>query len=144
MKQQRLRFKLLALILFGMFAVLAVYGGYSVVTYGNRWFSSRWNPRVRAQKQSVIAGDILDRNGVTLATTVDGKRTYQADENARRAIVHLLGDEQGQVSNGVETFQTSYLYGFHTSLGEMAAHLFSDETRKGDTVSLTRMPDRTC
>lgn len=137
MKQQRLRFKLLALILFGMFAVLAVYGGYSVVTYGNRWFSSRWNPRVRAQKQSVIAGDILDRNGVTLATTVDGKRTYQQDENARRAIVHLLGDEQGQVSNGVETFQTSYLYGFHTSLGEMAAHLFSDETRKGDTVSLT-------
>lgn len=137
MKQQRLRFKLLALILFAMFAVLAVYGGYSMVTYGNRWFSSRWNPRVRAQKQSVIAGDILDRNGVTLATTVDGKRTYQADENARRAIVHLLGDEQGQVSNGVETFQTSYLYGFQTSLGEMAAHLFSDETRKGDTVSLT-------
>ena len=137
MKQQRLRFKLLALILFAMFAVLAVYGGYSVVTYGNRWFSSRWNPRVRAQKQNVIAGDILDRNGVTLATTVDGKRTYQADESARRAIVHLLGDEQGQVSNGVETFQTSYLYGFHTSLGEMAANLFSDETRKGDTVSLT-------
>ena len=74
MKQQRLRFKLLALVLFSMFLLLAVYGGYSVLTYGNRWFSSRWNPRVRAQKENVIAGDILDVNGVTLASTNDGKR----------------------------------------------------------------------
>ena len=137
MKQQRLRFKLLALILFGMFTLLAVFGGYSVFTYGNRWFSSRWNPRVRTQKQNVIAGDILDRHGVTLATTQDGKRVYQADERARRAIVHLLGDEQGQVSNGVETFQTSYLYGFQTSLGEIASGLFSGEARRGDNVTLT-------
>ena len=36
MKKQRLQFKLLALIMFGLFLLLAVYGGYSVVTYGNR------------------------------------------------------------------------------------------------------------
>ena len=40
MKQQRLNFKLLALIMFGAFLLLAVYGGYSINTYGNRWFSS--------------------------------------------------------------------------------------------------------
>lgn len=137
MKQQRLRFKLLALVLFSMFLLLAVYGGYSVLTYGNRWFSSRWNPRVRAQKENVIAGDILDVNGVTLASTNDGKRVYQADEEARRAVVHLLGDDQGQVSNGVETFQTSYLYGFQTSLPEMIASLFKGEIRRGDNVTLT-------
>lgn len=137
MKQQRLRFKLLALLLFAMFLLLAAYGGYSVLTYGNRWFSSRWNPRVRAQKENVVAGDILDVNGVTLATTSDGQRVYQADEGARRAIVHLLGDDQGQVSNGVETFQTSYLYGFQTSLPELVASLFKGETRRGDNVTLT-------
>lgn len=137
MKQQRLRFKLLALVLFAMFLLLAVYGGYSVLTYGNRWFSSRWNPRVRAQKENVVAGDILDVNGVTLATTSDGHRVYQADEQARRAIVHLLGDDQGQVSNGVETFQTSYLYGFQTSLPELVARLFKGEPRRGDNVTLT-------
>lgn len=82
MKQQRLNFKLLALILFGMFLLLAVYGGYSILTYGNRWFSSSRNPRVRAQKENVVAGDILDRNGVTLASTSDGERVYQADEAA--------------------------------------------------------------
>ncbi len=137
MKQQRHRFKILALILFGMFFLLASYGGYSVLTYGNRWFSSKWNPRVRSQKETVIAGDILDVNGVTLATTVDGNRVYQEDEAIRRAVVHLVGDNQGQVSNGVETFQTSYLYGFQTSLPEMIASLFKGETRRGDNVTLT-------
>ena len=137
MKQQRYRFKILALVMFGMFLLLAVYGGYSILTYGNRWFSSARNPRVRAQKQNVVAGDILDRNGVILATTVDGKRVYQADEAARRAVVHLLGDEQGQVSNGVETFQTSYLYGFQASFPELVGSLFSGGTRRGDDVTLT-------
>ena len=132
MKQQRYNFKILALILFGLFLFLAVYGGYSILTYGNRWFSSSRNPRVRAQKESVIAGDILDRNGVVLATTSeDGKRVYQQDEASRRAVVHLLGDEQGQVSNGVETFQTSYLYGFQTSLPEMVSSLLGGQTRRG-------------
>ncbi len=137
MKQQRLKFKLLALLMFGMFALLAVYGGYSVATYGNRWFSFSRNPRVRAQKASVIAGDILDRSGVILATTVDGSRVYQANEAARRATVHLLGDSQGQVSNGVETFQTSYLYGFQASLAERVNALLSGQERRGDNVTLT-------
>ena len=69
--------------------------------------------------------------------TVDGERVYQADEAARRAIVHLLGDSQGQVSNGVETFQTSYLYGFQTSLPELILSTFRGEERRGDDVTLT-------
>ena len=102
MKQQRFRFKLLAFLVFGLFLLLAVYGSYSVLTYGNRWFSSSKNPRVRAQKQSVTAGDILDRGGTVLATTnEEGERVYQEDEAARRAVVHVVGDAQGQVSNGV-------------------------------------------
>lgn len=137
MKQQRHLFKVLALIMFGLFLLLAVYGGYSISTYGNRWFSFSRNPRVRAQKQTVTAGDIVDRNGVTLATTVDGKRVYQEDEASRRAVVHLLGDSQGQVSNGVETFQTRYLYGFETPLSERFNALLSGQPKQGDSVTLT-------
>lgn len=137
MKQQRYLFKMLALVMFGLFLLLAVYGAYSIFTYGNRWFSFSRNPRVRAQKETVTAGDILDRNGVVLATTVEGKRVYQEDESARRAVVHLLGDSQGQVSNGVETFQTRYLYGFETPLGERISALMAGETRRGDNVTLT-------
>ena len=137
MKQQRLRFKLLALLLFGLFALLAVYGGYAITTYGNRWFAYSRNPRIRAQKENVIAGDVLDRSGVLLATTRDGERIYQSDEQARRAIVHLLGDDQGQVSNGVETFQSNYLYGFQATLPELVNSLFDGQPRRGDNVTLT-------
>lgn len=101
------------------------------------WFASNKNPRVRTQKDNVTAGNVLDTNGIILATTVDGERVYQADEAARRAIVHLLGDSQGQVSNGVETFQTSYLYGFQTSLPELILSTFRGEERRGDDVTLT-------
>ncbi len=137
MKQQRFRFKLLALILFSLFAILAVYGVYSINTYGNRWFAYARNPRVREQKASVIAGSIYDRNGVLLASTVDGKRVYQSDEAARRAVVHVIGDSEGQVSNGVEGFQTAYLYGFKASLVERFNDLFTEGPRRGDDVHLT-------
>ena len=137
MKQQRFRFKLLALLLFSLFALLAVYGVYSIDTYGNRWFAYARNPRVREQKSTVTAGSIYDRNGILLASTADGQRIYQTDKNARQAIVHVLGDSEGQVSNGVEGFQTAYLYGFKASLAERINALFSDAPRQGDDVHLT-------
>ena len=136
-KQQRFRFKLLALLLFGLFALLAVYGVYSINTYGNRWFAYARNPRVREQKANVVAGSIYDRSGILLASTVDGKRVYQEDEASRRAVVHVIGDSEGQVSNGVEGFQTAYLYGFKASLAERFNALFSDEPRRGDDVHLS-------
>ena len=136
MKQQRMNFRILAFLLTAMMMLLAAFGAYSVTTYGNRWFSSPRNPRVRAQKETVLAGDILDRNGVTLATTnSDGKRVYQQSVEARSAIVHLIGDPQGQVSNSVETFQTNYLYGFQLSLNEMIETM--GQQRRGDSVTLT-------
>ena len=137
MKQQRMRFRLLALFLCGLFALLAVYGGYSITTYGNRWFAYTRNPRIRAQKENVIAGDVLDRSGIVLATMQNGERVYQSNEAARRAVVHLLGDDQGQVSNGVETFQSNYLYGFQASLPELVNSLFDGQPRRGDNVTLT-------
>ena len=136
-KQQRFRFKLLALLLFSLFALLAVYGVYSIGAYGNRWFAYARNPRVREQKSTVVAGAIYDRNGILLASTVDGQRVYQADKNARQAVVHVIGDDQGQVSNGVEGFQTAYLYGFKASLTERFNNLFSGEARHGDSLRLT-------
>ena len=69
MKRQRFKFKLLAFFLFALFALLGAYGIHSIALYGNRWFTYAKNPRVRAQKQNVVPGDILDRSGVVLATS---------------------------------------------------------------------------
>ena len=40
MKQQRVRFWVMALLLIALLAVAGAYGVYSVSTYGSRWFGS--------------------------------------------------------------------------------------------------------
>lgn len=138
MKQQRLRFRLLTLIVIGLLIAAGGYGVYSVSTYGSRWISSTRNTRYRSAKSSVIPGDILDRNGVVVATTdKNGKRVYQSHILSRSSMVHLLGDDEGNVANGVESFQANYLLGFEGSLQERVSDLVNGETRTGDTVVLT-------
>ena len=138
MKQLRTRFRLLSMIVIGLLLVAGLYGVYSVSVYGNRWFANSKNTRYRNAKSSVIAGDIIDRSGVTLATTDEnGDRVYQSNIKARRAIVHLIGDQDGNIANGVDSFQANYLLGFETSLGERILALFKGETRHGDDVTLT-------
>ena len=57
-----------------MFLILCVYLVYIVGVYGNRWFTSPYNTRVQAQKNSVQAGRIADRNGqfVWAEAEIDG------------------------------------------------------------------------
>ena len=138
MKQLRTRFRLLTLLVIGLLLVAGLYGVYSVTLYGSRWFSNSKNTRYQTAKRTVIAGDILDRNSVVLATTdATGERVYQSSIKARRAIVHLLGDSEGNVANGVDTFEANYLLGFETSLSERVAALLQGETRRGDDLTLT-------
>ncbi len=137
MKQQRMNFRLLALMLIGLFALLAAYGGFSVTMYGNRWVSHRSNVRTQQAINDVVRGDVLDREGVVLATTSEGNRVYQQDEDSRRAVVHLLGDETKYVSNGVESFMASYLLGLDTSITERLAQTLNGSERRGDSLTLT-------
>ncbi len=138
MKLLHNRFRLLTLILIGLLLTAGLYGVYSVSVYGSRWISSSRNLRYREAKSTVIAGDILDRNGVVLATTdEDGDRVYQRDKEARSAVVHLVGDRDGNVSNGVDSFQAKYLLGFETTLAERVLTLLKGEQRHGDNITLT-------
>ena len=138
MKQLKFRFRFLTLITIVMLLAAGAYGMYSVSIYGSRWVSSARNTRYRSARSSVIAGDILDRNGVVLATTDEaGKRVYQSNILSRSSVVHLLGDSEGNVANGVESFQANYLLGFESSLSERINDLVSETPRKGDTVVVT-------
>lgn len=127
----------IALFLCALFILLAGYGAYSILTHGNRWFSSSVNSFVRAQKKNVIAGDILDRNGVLLATTAEGQRMYPTDLSTREGVVHMVGDSAANVNNGAEAFFATYLYGFQQSFLERASFVLKGEARRGDNVQLT-------
>lgn len=134
----KLRFRLLTFIVIALLFVSGVYGVYSVSTYGSRWVSSTRNTRYRSAKSSVTPGDILDRNGVVVASTDEnGKRVYQSNILSRSSMVHLIGDDEGNVANGVESFQANYLLGMQAGLSERVNDFLSGETRKGDTVVIT-------
>ncbi len=138
MKQQRLRFRVMGFLLIALLLLAGFYGAYSVSTYGSRWFGSSHNTRYRAAKSNVVPGDIQDRNGVVLATADEqGKRTYPTNWYTRCAMVHVVGDLDGNVANTVDSFQASYLWGFETTLEERIAVLRLGEKRRGDNVILT-------
>lgn len=137
MKRLRKNINRIAAFLCALFVLLAAYGAYSLTTYGTRWFASSVNTFARSRKKNVIAGDIQDRNGTVLATTVNGERVYQSDVNARRAAVHAVGDGGSNVNNSAESFFAAYLYGFNMSFLERLSFALRGEQRRGDTVRLT-------
>ncbi|MDL2234593.1 hypothetical protein LJC07_00370 [Christensenellaceae bacterium OttesenSCG-928-L17] len=120
-----------------LFVVLSVYLVYTVNAYGTRWFSSPYNTRLNAQKNNVVAGDILDRNGKQLATTnKHGDRTYIDSRTTRYATAHVVGDNYGQTF-GAENFFSKYLLGFDQSLFERVGNAFSGEENHGKNVVLS-------
>lgn len=138
MKLIKQNVRLAALLISLLLLSLVVYGSYSVATFGSRWFSSRANTYLRTTKANVIAGNILDRNNVLLATTdAAGRRVYHQDEATRRSLVHAVGDSANKVAYGAETFMASYLYAFNESYFERLAQAFSGTKRRGNDIQLS-------
>ena len=138
MKELRRQIKgILALFLVG-FTCLVGYLSYNVYVNGSRWFSSPYNTRLYDQRASVIAGDILDRNDTTLATTQeDGKRVYPGDEAQRRATCHAVGDPYGYSAGGAESTQAAYLLAMNSSILDRTYQAVTGEKVRGNDVILT-------
>lgn len=120
-----------------MFLILCVYLVYIVGVYGNRWFTSPYNTRLQAQKNSVQAGRIADRNGQLLAyTDGEGQRRYASEKARRRAVCHVVGDSYGQTL-GAESMFAKYLLGFDQDMADLFAETFGSATRTGSSVMLT-------
>ena len=146
MKQLRTNIRRIAFGLAALFLVLILYGGYSLSNYGSRWFSTNANSYLRGVKKDVIPGNILDRHGTMLAGaeitayqdgTLSWERVYAQDEAVRLGTVHALGDSGGKVSNAVESFMASYLYGFKQTVWDRIFDAAEGRTRQGDTLTLT-------
>lgn len=146
MKQLRHGMHIVAFILMLMILLPIGYGAYSLIRYGTRWRTSEYNVALRALKNEVTAGDILDRNGITLAMTdvtqdIDGTlvrtRRYAQDEAIRRAVVHVVGDTKNTVKNAAESFLAEYLYGANMTFTERLAQLSKNRHLRGDNVQLT-------
>ncbi len=151
MKQTKKNIYRIAFLLISLFALLIVYGAYSLNTYGSRWFSSSANTYVRTKKQNVTAGKLLDTHQVILAQSkrtehinsatneksYTFERIYHQDPAIRQSVVHVISDTKGHVSHGAETFMASHLYGFNMNLFDCLNAYFNGNGKEGDTVQLT-------
>ena len=133
----RRNIKVMLALFCALFVVLSVYLVYTLNAYGTRWFSSPYNTRLNAQKNSVTAGDILDRNQTKLATTDhNGDRVYIDSRTTRYATAHIVGDNYGQTF-GAENFFSKYLLGFDQSLFERAGNALAGAENHGSNVVLS-------
>lgn len=97
-----------------VFAFLAgvIFMYYSFFANAEKWALNEIDQHIYNGATLVSAGSILDRNGVVLASTVDGKRQYNSDETIRLATLHTVGDAEGYIATGAQTAFKSELTGY--------------------------------
>lgn len=138
MKELRRNMRIIGSLLLCGTLVLVIYLGYTVMLNGNRWANSSSNTRLAAARKSVIAGDILDRNGLTLATTdEDGNRVYNSSSSIRRAVSQTVGDTLGMSGTGVETFYASTLLGLSSNIFDRLTQWISGAQQRGSDIHLS-------
>lgn len=126
-----------------LFTVTIVYLGYSILNYGDEWFNTQYNPRIRSSVQAAqsesgggAAGNICDRSGIKLAWTEDGVRTYHEKTDIRRSMSHVIGDTKG-MTVGAESVFVKYLYGINKDLTDKFGSILAGASEKGSDITLT-------
>lgn len=88
-----------------------------LVMSADDWVDQPYNAHISGNGGLAQAGTIFDRNGVALAQTVDGERVYHSDENVRRALFHVVGDNSLNISTAVQSMYRSELTGYNLIWG---------------------------
>jgi peptidoglycan glycosyltransferase len=76
------------------------------------WADQTYNRHISGAGGFARAGAILDRNGDTLAKTVDDERVYNSDSDVRKALLHVVGDDSFNISTSVQSMFRSQLTGY--------------------------------
>ena len=128
--KRNMRFSMWIFIL--LFVLTMVYLAYSIVTYGEKWYVSTANPRIKHARDISAGGTIFDSKGVILAASNGDERVYSSDRDVRRAMSHVVGDVYGK-SVGAETIFARYLYGSDNDI----SNIISGSAGKGSDITLT-------
>ena len=111
-KRARILMVLCLLFAFGM-----LFFFYSYAKDAAKWASYPVNRHLYQNGRLISAGSIYDRNGVVLAITENGARHFHADRNMRRAVMHLVGDANGNVATSLQVAYRSNLTGWNFFTG---------------------------
>mgnify|MGYP007111689649 CR=1 FL=1 len=78
-------------LLVAFFSAGLVYLAINLGTNAEKWATLRANTHLVNDGSFIGAGNVLDRNGVVLAETVEGERAYNNSERIRRSVLHIVG-----------------------------------------------------
>lgn len=142
--------KIALTVLVIMFFLLAGYMGYALFFYGDRWFSSPYNTRVRmsSDQPKIIAGDMMDRNKVLLATTKEGSYKdsktgevkhgyYREYSKNTQYAAHVVGYHNEYGRAGAEALYVKYLMGYNNNIFERIYQKAFLPQERGNDVILT-------
>lgn len=135
MKELRRNMRLVGALIVAVFVGLSAWFALTVFEQGSIWASNSYNTRLNASRAQ--RGDIVDRDGVTLAASRDGKRVYLEDAAARRALAAVVGDTSGMSGTGIEGYYSAQLLDISESLLERLSSLFNGAPRRGSSIELT-------
>lgn len=101
----------------GIFLVFVIVLMYSMMSNAREYALKPVNAHLYENGVLVSAGDIVDANGVVLATTVNGERKYNDDSEIRKAFLHIIGDNKGFIATGVQNNFKDELSGYNIFFG---------------------------
>ena len=85
-----------------LFLVVVALLMFSMFTNANTYALKSVNQHIYEDNILINAGDIVDSNGKILATTVNGERKYSDNQTVRKAFMHIIGDNKGFISGGLQ------------------------------------------
>ena len=137
MKELRRNMRFVGMLILICFLITVSWFGYTTYTQGSVWASDIHN--TRSDKTTALRGDITDRDGNVLATTLsDGTRKYAERESARRALSQTVGDTAGMSGTGVEAFFAGNLLQISTSIRDRLTDAITNTAGStGGSVSIT-------
>ena len=106
-----------------------------LVTYfvdAPKWASSYMNTHIFYEGNLAKAGEITDINDKRLAYSENSIREYNENETTRRALMHMIGDEKGNISTGLQVVYRNQLVGWNFLSGNYS---FGDKI--GNTIKTT-------
>ncbi len=108
---------LLLLALCGLFAFGMVFMLVRYARSASAWAAYPYNRHIYTAGKLKTSGRILDRDGIVLFRTKDGKAEYNPSAGVRRACMHLTGDSERNVATGLQLKLRSDLIGWNALSG---------------------------
>ncbi|HAL74193.1 MAG TPA: hypothetical protein DCM45_03750 [Clostridiales bacterium] len=102
----------------------------------NELFAAAGENKAALKSRYANAGTIVDRNGVVLAESIDGQRTYSRDKGVARAVLHLVGDYTHNIDNTIEARYQANLLGSGRNLLHQLILDLSGHGLAGDNITL--------